>query len=657
MLTFLRSILFSTVGKVIALLLLVVIAIAFALGDITNLGGGGGTSGGALVEVGGRKVTEAEVRSRLDDALARARQQQPALDMAQFVALGGYDQVLDDIVNRTVLEEYADEHGMAVSKAAIDGEIAGAREFADPLTGQFSQRAFDQFLQQQRLTADQIRADIRQGTLARWVASPAVGVVRGATYVSNQLALPYASQLLERRKGSVGYVPISAIAPGAAPTDAELTAFYNRNLARFTLPERRVIRYAVVRPDQFAESAKATEAEIAAAYKQDAAKYAPSTRRTLVQVIVADQSAANALAAKIKGGATMAAAAQGAGLQPSTIADAQKESFARASSPQIADAAFAAAQGGVVGPLRSPLGWHIVRVEKIEQVAGKTLDQVRGEIAAAVTQRKEAEALNGLRGRIDSAIAGNATFDEAVADAKLKAEVSPPLFGDGRTQESAAAATPTPPDPVLAQIAQAGFAMQASDDPQLVPLGQDGSFALVKTDRVIAAAPRPLAEVREAAAAGFIRDRQLQAARKVAMAVLADVNKGTPIADAMKKTGLALPPLQPLDAARGDLARAGMQIPPPVRLMFSMAARKAKMTEAPQGGGYWVVWLDAIQPGDASNDKALVAQTRAGLTQVVGAEYLEQFVAAARKAVGVKRDDAAIARLKAQLGGQSTGGN
>jgi len=657
MLTFLRRILFSTAGKIIALLLLVVIAVAFALGDITNLSGGGGPSGGALVQVGSQKVTEQELQQRLKNALERARQQQPALDMTQFVAMGGFEQVLDDMVNGMVLEEYARDHSMAVSKAAIDGEIASAPAFADPLTGKFSQRNFEQILAREGITADQIRDDIRQGTLAQWVAGPTVGVVRGATYVPTELALPYASQLLERRKGSVGYVPVSAITQGAPPTDAELTAFYNRNRTRYTMPERRVIRYALVRPAQFAEGAKATEAEIAAAYKQNAAQYAASTKRTLAQVIVADQNTANTLAAKIKGGATLAAAAQGAGLQPSTVDNAEKESFARASSPEIANAAFAAAQGGVVGPLRSPLGWHIVRVEKIEQVAGKTLDQVRAELATAITQRKEVEALTNLRGQIDTAVAGNATFDEAVADAKLKAETTPAIFGDGRTQEAAEAATPTPPDPVIAQIAKAGFAMETGDDAQIVPIDQDGSFALVKPERVIAAAPRPLAEIREAVAAGFIRDRQLQAARKAATAILADVGKGTPIADAMKKTGLTLPALQPLDAVRGQLAQAGMQIPPPVRLMFSMAAKKAKMTEAPNGGGYWVVWLDEITPGDARNDKSLIAQTRGGLTQVIGAEYLEQFVAAARKSIGVKRDEAAIARIKAQLGGQSTGGN
>ena len=653
MLTFLRRALFSTAGKIIALLLLVVIAVAFALGDITNLSGGSTPASGALVQVGDRKVTEVELQQRLKNALERARQQQPMLDMTQFVNMGGFDQVLDDIVSRLALEQFAKQHGMAVPKAAIDGEIAASPAFADPLTGQFSQRSFEQILAREGITADQVRADIRQGTLAQWVAVPSLA----AGYVPVELVTPYASLLLERRKGSVGYVPIGAIAPGAAPTDAELTGFYNRNRARYTLPERRVIRYAVVRPEQFAESAKATEAEIAAAYKQDAAKYAAATKRTLAQVIVADQNAANALAAKIKGGATMAAAAQGAGLQPSIVENAEKEAFARASSPQLADAAFAAAQGAVVGPLRSPLGWHIVRGEKIEQVAGKSLDQVRGEIATAITQRKEAEALANLRGQLDTAIGGNATFDEAVADAKLKAETSAPLFADGRTVQPTQAAAPTPPYALLAAVAQGGFAMEANDDPQLAPVGQDGSFALIKTERVIAAAPRPIAEIRDLVAADFIRDRQLQAARKTAAAVLAEVNKGTPIAEAMKKTGLALPPLQPLDAVRGQISQQGAQTPPPVRLMFSMAAKKGKMTEAPNGGGYWVVWLDEIQPGNARGNQQLIAQTRNGLAQMIGSEYIEQFAAAARKSVGVKRDEAAIARLKAQLGGQSTGGN
>lgn len=649
MLTFLRRMLFSTAGKIIALLLLIFIAVAFALGDITNLSGGGAPAGGALVQVGDQKVTEAELRQRLKAALDRVRQQNPTVDMVQFVNGGGFDQVLEQVVNGLALEAYAREQGMAVSKAAVDGEIASIPAFQG-LDGKFSQATFNQILAREGLTADQIRSDITRETLGQWLIGPTIG----ATQVPSQFATPYASLLLERRKGSVGFIPASAIAAGATPTDAEITAFYRRNGSRYTLPERRIVRYAVVRPADVAERARATDAEIAEQYRKDAAKYAAATRRQLSQVIVADQAAANALAARVKGGTGLAAAATAAGLKASTVDNADKAGFARATSQAIADAAFAGAQDAVVGPLRSPLGWHVVKVEKIEQIAAKPLDAVRGEIADAITKRKEAEVLADMRSRIDTGLADNATFDEALAEAKLTAQTTPPLFADGRETQ---ATTPgaAQPDPLLAQIAQGGFAMEQDQDPQLIPIGQDGGFALIKIERVLQAAPRPLAEIRDTVVRDFVADRQLQGARKAAAAVLADVNKGTPIADALRKTGLTLPPLQPLDAARGQLAQMGAQLPAPVRLMFSMAAKKAKLTESPNGEGYWVVWLDEIQPGDATGNQQLIAQTRGQLGQATGPEYVEQFAAAVRKSVGVKRDEAAIARLKASLSGQ--GGN
>ncbi|UUY01525.1 peptidyl-prolyl cis-trans isomerase [Sphingomonas sp. J315] len=499
-------------------------------------------------------MTQQELQDRLRNALERVRQQQPMLDMAQFVRTGGFEQVLNQVIDGMALEEYATQQGMAVSPAAIDGQIASIPAFQG-FDGKFSQQRFDQLLAEQRLTAEQVRADIRRETLVQWLISP----IANPGPVPVELALPYASLMLERRKGSVGYVPIGAIAPGNPPTDAELQAYYQKNSGRYTLPERRVVRYAVVDPAQFAESAKATEAEIAAEYRKNAAQYAASTRRNLAQIIVADENAAKGIAAKVKGGASMVDAAKAAGLQASTIPNAEKAAFARASSTAIADAAFAGAQGTVVGPLRSPLGWHIVRVEGIEQVAGKSLDSVRGELAEAITKTKLETALADLRAKIDGEIADNSTFDELVASSKLTAQTSAPLFADGR----AAVADEAAPDPMLAQIAQAGFSMEPSDDPQLIPVGTDGGFALVKTDKVVAAAPRPLAEIRPGVADDLVRSRQLDGARKAANAILAKVSKGMPLAQAMQESGLKLPPVEALDASRGQLSQMGDQLPRP----------------------------------------------------------------------------------------------
>lgn len=648
MLTNFRRIIFSTPGKIVALLLLVALGVGFAMMDVQNLGVGGPSANGALVQVGDKKLTQQEMQDRLRNALERVRQQQPMLDMAQFVRTGGFDQVLNQVIDGMALEEYAAEHGMVVSPAAIDGQIASIPAFQG-FDGKFSQQRFDQFLSEQRITAEQVRSDIRRETLVQWLMAP----IANPGPVPAELATPYASLMLERRKGSVGYIPIGAIAPGNPPTEAELQAYYKKNVGRYTLPERRVVRYAVVTPAQFEAGAKATDAEIAAEYKKNAAQYAATTRRNLAQIIVADENAAKGIAAKVKAGTSMADAAKAAGLQASTIPNAEKQAFARASSAAIADAAFAGAQGAVVGPLRSPLGWHIVRVEGIEQVAGKSLDQVRGELSESIAKTKLATALADLRAKIDSEIAGNATFDELVAGSKLKAETSAPLFPDGR----AAIGGETAPDPTLAQIAQAGFSMEATDDPQLIPLGSEGAFALVKTDRVVAAAPRPLAEIRPTVADDLVRSRQLDGARKAANAIVAKLSKGMPIAQAMKESGLNLPAIQPLDASRGQLAQMGDQLPPPVRLMFSMAEKKAKAIPAPERGGYWIVQLDDIEEGNAKGNAALIGQTRGQLAQLIGNEYAEQFAAAARKSVKVKRNEAAIAALKAQLSGQTTGGN
>src|SRR3546814_2877345 len=77
---------------------------------------------------------------------------------------------------------------------------------------------------------------------ARQLIVPTVG----ASQIPMQVALPYAALLLEKRQGHVGFVPATAVAAGKTPTDAEIATFYSHETARYTVPERPVIRFAVV---------------------------------------------------------------------------------------------------------------------------------------------------------------------------------------------------------------------------------------------------------------------------------------------------------------------------------------------------------------------------------------------------------------------------
>lgn len=649
MLSFFRRLINSKVGVVVTFVILGVIALAFAAGDVSNLAGGasGGLGGNDLAKAGGEEVTLADMRQRAGDEVSAARRQTPTASMTDYVNTGAFDAALDRMVTNAALAAFGHDQGMVASKRLVDGQIASIPGLQGP-TGKFDETLYRRILAERRLTDAGIRRDIAREIVAQQLLAP----TGSATLIGEQMARPYVGLLLERRVGQAAFIPTAAIPAGPAPTDAEVQTFYGRNLTRYRVPERRSIRYAIVNADAVRAAATPTEAEIAQAYQQDRAKYQATEKRTVTQVIVADQAGATALATKVRGGASLADAARGAGLEPATFTAVDKAALTAQSSAQVADAAFAATRGAVIGPVRTPLGFAVARVDSVEQVPGRTLDQVRGELTKQVADRKATDALTAAHDKIDDAIGGGATFDEAVADAKVPAKTTPALTATGIDP-----AKPAAPDPALQPLLTAAFAASENDGPQLVDLGKDGSFAIVAVGQVVPAAPRPLAEIRQAVIADLVADRRRQAARRIAGQVLAAVNKGTPMADAVRAAGAGLPAPRELAGTRADMARAQAQVDPAQALLFTLTQGKAKLAEAPQGSGWVIVRLQSAEQSDPASNPALATGVRRDLGRLSGQEFAQQFANAARTAVGARIDATAVARLKAELLGQGGSDN
>lgn len=644
MLGFFRRFINSRVGIIVTFAVLGVIALAFAAADVTGLRTtGGGMSGTAVARVGGASIGAAELSKQARDALEGARQQQPTLDMTAFIAGGGLEGTLERLVNGLAMEQFGQDQGLVVGKKLVDGELQTYPSLQGP-TGKFDQTIYNRVLEQRRLTDGEVRADIARDLIARHLVVPTIG----ASQVPQQLALPYAALLLEKRSGQIAFIPTAAVAPASSPTDAEVQGWYRANVARYSLPERRVMRYALVSPATVKAQATPTDAEIAAAYQGSRAKYQPTEKRTITQVTVLDQAAANALAARVKGGAAIADAARAAGLEPRLVTGVDKAAYASQTSATVADAVFGASRGAVVGPVRGAIGFLVAKVDSVEQVPGRTLDQAKSEIAAALTTQKTAEALGRVQDALGDAIDKDANFNELTADQKLRTQATPALTAQGINPEDPAAK----PDPAFAQIVSAGFAAAEGDAPTVVQTGADGSFAVVVLERIVSAAPRPLAQIRDAVAKDFANDRAKKAARQVAAQVVAATAKGVSLAQALAATKLKLPPVKPLDVPRAELAANPQGAPAPLALLFSMAPNTAKMLEAPNDTGWLIVKLDTIVRGNASNRPEVVSATRADIGRVIGREYAQEFTTAVRRAVTIKHNDAALAKVKADLTGR-----
>ena len=644
MLSFFRRLINSKVGIIVTFIVLGVIALAFAALDVTGVhsGNGGGAASGDVASVDGEDVTAGDLKLRANNAITAARQRDPTLTMASFLQQSGLESILEQITNAMALDRFAHDAGMAVSKRTIDGQIASIPGLQGP-TGQFDPAIYQRLLAERRLSDAQVRTDIARDTIGQQLVVPTLG----ASQVPRQLALPYASLLLEQRKGQIGFVPARAVDDGKAPSDVDIADFYKRNVTRYTLPERRVMRYALVTPDMVAAKAVPTDAEIAQAYKDSGARYAATETRSVSRVIVADQAGATAIAAKVKAGSSVADAAKAAGLEATTTDDIAKSALAAATSQPFAEAVFAATAGTVVGPVRGPLGWAVAKVDAVKQVPGKTLAQATPEIRDALTKTKTTTALSTIRDSIDDALSSNGTFDEIVGDRKLAAKTTPALTAEGIDPDHPEAK----PDATLAPIVSTGFQGEEGDPPQLVQIGTDNGFALVGIGRVVPAAPRPLAAIRDRIATDVRADRAMKAARALAKAIVAKVEKNTPLAAALAQSGKRLPPVRPLEATRAQLAADPRQAPPPLVLMFSMARGSAKMLEAPNNAGWFIVKLDTVIPGNATGKDNVIKAARADIARSIGREYAQEFARAIREAVGVKTNAATLARVKADLAG------
>ena len=648
MLGFFRRLINSKVGIIVTFITLGIIALAFAAGDVSNIRnvGLGALSGNDVATIGKTKITVDELRQRAQQEIDQARQQQPGIDAKQYLAAGGLEAAVQQLITTVGLAEFGRENGMVVSKRLVDGQIASIPALQGP-NGKFDETLYRRILAERRLTDAQIRQDIARDVLVRQLTAPTIG----ATTVGQQLALPYASLLLEKRAGEVGIVPVSALPQGPAPTAQDIQSFYGRNLARYRVPERRTIRYAVVTPAQLAAQSIPTEAEIAQAYQKNRADYQATEKRVVTQVTLADQASADALAAKVRGGTSIADAARAVGLEASTLPALDKAGLAAQASPALADAAFAAAKGAVVGPVRGAIGFVVARVDSIDQVAGRSLDQVRAQLTADLAKQKTQAALAALHDKLDDALSGGATFDEVIADAKLSPKTSPAL-AQGAVDPLNPAAKP---DPALVPLIAAGFAADDGDAPQLVQTGTDGSFAVVALGQTQPAAPRPLADVRNQVVADLIADRRRQSARTIANAVLAKVKGGMSLAQALRASGASLPAPQPVNASRADVLQAQGRNPA-LALLFSVPQGQARLLEAPGDAGWLIVKTDRIERGNAAGNAAAIAAARGGLSRSMGGEYAEQFARAARAAIGTKVDQRAIARVRADLAGETPAG-
>lgn len=640
MISSIRSLINSKFGAIFALGFIGLIAVAFALGDASGSGNFGALSGGNVARVGDKNITLSEMNDSLESQLRAERQNNPTLDMTQFVDGGGLDATLTQLINRYAITVFGEEYGVAVSKRLVDSEIRKIPG-AMGLDGKFSADAFRAFAQQIGVSEKAIRDDFTQNLFAQQILPAAAS----GPAAPDGMALPYASLMLEQRSGQIASIPATAFLPTRAPSEAVLAQFYSANSAKFTIPEKRAVSYAIFGRDIIAQRAKPSEADIAAYYKANAAQFAASQTRNISQVIVPTEAAAKSVVAQVAAGKSLSAVANDLGLSVTTTANVTKDSLTSSTTAAVANAVFATAMGRIATPARGKLGWTVIRVDAINTIAAKSLAAARADIEKELLKTRSEEMLTEMTAEVEDAFADGATIADVAKQNGLTVNTSPKLLATGQDISNPA----YKPIPEMQVMLPAAFQMETSGEAQLIELVPGEKFAMIAVADFEEAAPPPLNDVRSIVQQQWALSQGAKAARAAADAMRKAVDGGQPLQAALAAADIKGAQVERISGTRADISREGQPVPPPLSMMFAMKKGTAKTLAAGGDRGWYVVYLNDIIKGDARGNVPMLMARKQELTGILQQEYATQMIVSAAKDVGVEKNDGGIEELRTRL--------
>lgn len=148
---------------------------------------------------------------------------------------------------------------------------------------------------------------------------------------------------------------------------------------------------------KFIESLKddisVSEEEVRARYEASKGNYVYPEKRQVRQIVVSSQSQAQQIADRIAAGENFTTLAQQLSIDSKTKQNGGLVGMVPQSAlpKEIGQAAFSMSRGQVSGPIKSDLGWYIIKVEMITPPANRTFEDVKDELTMFITNQKLAQ--------------------------------------------------------------------------------------------------------------------------------------------------------------------------------------------------------------------------------------------------------------------------
>lgn len=596
--------------------------LVWGVGDVIRGGGGRGPA----IEIGKTAIGAREVLAEFKQEVERL---QPLfggkLTPEEARKMGIMDRTIDSLIARTLIDEAGRALGLTANDDTILRRISSNPAFRNP-SGQFDREILRSRLSRAGYSEESFMKSERIGMIRNQMAETvASGIGAPAALVD-----PLLRWREERRVAETIVVRGDSIPLPAAPDPTVLETYYKDNTSRFMAPEYRALTVLLLRPADVAGAVDVDEIMVREAYQQRLEEFNTPERRHVTQIVIEGQASVAKAADLATGGKTLDVIAKTLDTQIIDLGVIEKRDLPDG----LAEAIFRQPAGTTSQPIKTELGWHVVKVDQIQPGRLRPWTEVKGQLEQDLRREKALDGLSELANKVEDALGGGASLEEAAKRFNLKLAKFSQMDAQGR----GANAKPVPDLPKSDQFLDVAFHTDQNTESPLTEVPNNGYF-LLRVDGITPPAPKPLTEIKSEILANWQAERRHELAREKAEKLVERLRAGQSMAAVAQSTGLKVDTSKPFSRESAE----GTILPPQVT---------AELFRAPLGGiatgsmqtGTLIARLSKVVPFDPKASEAITDAARRRVSQMVANDITDQYIAALNTTFGVKVDRPQLTR-------------
>lgn len=606
-----------------------------AVGRSTEVAHVGGTKIPLYGWVGGAPVYASEVREQFNtqlEAIQRQTGQRP--EHEQALRYGLHVRALEEVIQRAVLDYAVREFGLTVSDEEVRATIARNPAFQGA-SGSFDPLLYRNRLQQARITEAQFVTDMRR----QIAAGQLFGAVRADGLAPVSLRDDIFKLESEKRTAETIYVPDAIVVDVPKPTPEQLNTYFEANKAKFQVPEFRAFSYVMITVDDVQNQVAVTADALRQEYDARAAEFGTPEKRDVDQAMTDTEDKAKAIIAAAQGGKSLEDAAKEVTGNADGVIKLGAVTKKDLPPGPLADGIFGLPEGIAAAPIQSPLGWHIVRINKIEAGKSVPFEEVKEKLEKDLKAQQAPDLLIKLVTDFERTLSRTQSMKAAAEDLGLKVRTFENV--DARGQDAAGKQVVI--GPASAELVQAAFATRENAESELLETPR-GEYFIVRTDRITPSRAPTLAEVEARVTDAWQNEERRKLADAKVKEAVEKSNGGTDFVALAKELGLEARIAKPVTRFEADAGNYLSQ--PVVQELFKLPPDKTQSVRTAEGSV--LVRLKSVEAPDLAKDKEQLDRFGKQLDTMVANDLILQLVAALRAKYGVTVDEAAFQATFAQ---------